>query len=148
MHSIDLEKKTAATLEKPPLSRTVVMRACGRLAGLLTGGAYDGEIRARGLEKLLTRERICQAASFLREDTLERRVKTELLGLQNRFLMPLGVLMHVTAGNMTGIGAYSVLEGLLAGNINLLKLSSEDDGLSVFLLQELIRIEPVLADYI
>ena len=124
------------------------MRACGRLAGLLTGGAYDGEIRARGLEKLLTRERICQAASFLREDTLERRVKTELLGLQNRFLMPLGVLMHVTAGNMTGIGAYSVLEGLLAGNINLLKLSSEDDGLSVFLLQELIRIEPVLADYI
>lgn len=148
MHSIDLEKKTAAVLEKPPLSRTVVMRACGRLAGLLTGGAYDGEIRARGLEKLLTRERICQAASFLREDTLERRVKTELLGLQNRFLIPLGVLMHVTAGNMTGIGAYSVLEGLLAGNINLLKLSSEDDGLSVFLLQELIRIEPVLADYI
>ena len=148
MHSIDLEKKTAAALEKPPLSRTVVMRACGRLAGLLTGGAYDGEIRARGLEKLLTRERICQAAFFLREDTLERRVKTELLGLQNRFLMPLGVLMHVTAGNMTGIGAYSVLEGLLAGNINLLKLSSEDDGLSVFLLQELIRIEPVLADYI
>ena len=50
MHSIDLEKKTAAALEKPPLSRTVVMRACGRLAGLLTGGAYDGEIRARGLE--------------------------------------------------------------------------------------------------
>ena len=86
MHSIDLEKKTAAALEKPPLSRTVVMRACGRLAGLLTGGAYDGEIRARGLEKLLTRERICQAAFFLREDTLERRVKTELLGLQNRLL--------------------------------------------------------------
>lgn len=148
MRYCELEKKTAAALDRPPLSRTVVIEACGRFAELLHGGAYDGKIREHGMEKLLTREMVFQAASFLSGDVLRKRVETELSGLQNQFLMPLGVLMHVTAGNMTGIGAYSVLEGLLAGNINVLKLSSEDDGLSLFLLQELIRIEPALSDYI
>lgn len=144
----ELEQKTTALLEQPPLSRTVVIEACSRFSELLNGGAYDEKIREYGMEKLLTGEMISRAASLLRADALKKRVETELSGFQNQFLMPLGVLMHVTAGNMTGIGAYSVLEGLLAGNINLLKLSSADDGLSVFLLRELIRIEPVLADYI
>ena len=131
----ELEQKTTALLEQPPLSRTVVIEACSRFSELLNCGAYDEKIREYGMEKLLTGEMISRAASLLRADALKKRVETELSGFQNQFLMPLGVLMHVTAGNMTGIGAYSVLEGLLAGNINLLKLSSVDDGLSVFLLR-------------
>lgn len=61
---------------------------------------------------------------------------------------PLGVLMHIAAGNVDGLPAYSVVEGLLAGNINILKLPSGDSGLSVMLLSELIAAEPSLADYI
>lgn len=36
--------------------------------------------------------------------------------------MPLGVLFHIAAGNAEALPAYSVAEGLLMGNVNLLKL--------------------------
>ena len=61
---------------------------------------------------------------------------------------PKGVLFHISAGNMDALPAYSVLEGLLTGNINLLKLPSEDHGLSRFLLEKLMEYQPVLRDYI
>ncbi len=68
-------------------------------------------------------------------------------GTVRRFA-PLGVLFHVAAGNVDGLPAYSVAEGLLAGNINILKLPSGDSGLSVRLLSDLIAQEPDLAEYI
>ena len=61
---------------------------------------------------------------------------------------PLGVLLHIAAGNVDGLPAYSVVEGLLAGNINLLKLPSADRGASVLLLHELVKIEPRLRDHV
>lgn len=65
-----------------------------------------------------------------------------------RKIAPLGVLFHVAAGNVDGLPAYSVAEGLLSGNINILKLPSGDSGLSVKLLSDLIAEEPSLAEYI
>lgn len=65
-----------------------------------------------------------------------------------RRIVPLGVLFHVAAGNVDGLPAYSVAEGLLSGNINVLKLPSGDSGLSVKLLSDLIKEEPLLAEYI
>jgi hypothetical protein len=61
---------------------------------------------------------------------------------------PLGILFHIAAGNVDVLPAYSVIEGLLAGNINILKLPSGDKGVSVKLLAELIKIEPKLKPYI
>lgn len=61
---------------------------------------------------------------------------------------PLGVLLHIAAGNVDGLPAYSVVEGLLAGNINLLKLPSVDRGASVLLLHALVKIEPRLRDFV
>jgi hypothetical protein len=61
---------------------------------------------------------------------------------------PLGILFHIAAGNVDALPAYSVIEGLLAGNINILKLPSGDRGVSVKLLSELIRLEPKLKPYI
>lgn len=63
-------------------------------------------------------------------------------------ILPKGVLFHIAAGNMDILPAYSVLEGLLTGNINILKLPSADHGLSVFLLQKLMEYEPRLKEYI
>lgn len=65
-----------------------------------------------------------------------------------RRIVPLGVLFHIAAGNVDGLPAFSVAEGLLAGNINVLKLPSGDSGMSVKLLSDLIAEEPSLADYI
>lgn len=65
-----------------------------------------------------------------------------------RFLEPIGILFHIAAGNVDLLPAYSVIEGLLVGNINILKLPTGDSGLSVLLLNELIKEQPKLKDYI
>ena len=66
----------------------------------------------------------------------------------NRYYEPLGILFHIAAGNVDLLPAYSVVEGLLVGNINILKLPTGDNGLSILLLKELIKEAPVLKDYI
>ena len=67
---------------------------------------------------------------------------------ENVQVYPKGVLLHISAGNVDALPAYSVLEGLLTGNINLLKLPGQDNGLSRFLLEKLIAYEPLLKKYI
>ena len=66
----------------------------------------------------------------------------------NRYYEPLGILFHIAAGNVDLLPAYSVVEGLLVGNINILKLPTGDNGLSILLLKELIKEAPVLKDYV
>lgn len=97
-------------------------------------------------------------ANLFSKESLTKKVKTELGALVSKeqplddknvvIRYPLGVLLHIAAGNVDGLPAYSVVEGLLAGNINLLKLPSGDQGLSILLLEELIKIEPRLTDFI
>lgn len=70
---------------------------------------------------------------------------TETVGEQ---ILPLGVLLHIAAGNADGLPAFSVIEGLLTGNINILKLPEVDGGLSVNILLRLLKFEPSLAEYI
>ena len=68
-------------------------------------------------------------------------------GIQER-QQPLGVLLHIGAGNVVALSVLSVLEGLLTGNINVLKLPSYEGGISSTLLKRLVMIEPRLAPYI
>ncbi len=70
----------------------------------------------------------------------ERRKQTRMV--------PLGILFHIAAGNAEGLPFYTVLEGMLAGNVNILKLPSMDDGLSVLLLHEIVKEAPLLAPYV
>ena len=51
---------------------------------------------------------------------------------------PLGVLVHVAAGNAPSVAPLSVVEGLLAGNINILKISSRDSTFAIALLAALV----------
>ena len=48
--------------------------------------------------------------------------------------VPLGVIMHIGAGNALGLAAFSVMEGLLTGNINILKLPEYEGGISLKIL--------------
>jgi hypothetical protein len=52
-------------------------------------------------------------------------------------IVPLGVLFHITAGNVDGLPFMSLLDGLLTGNINIVKLPKEEGGVTVSLLEEL-----------
>lgn len=103
------------------------------------------------------------ASDFMNADNLHFRINQELgkdfseeqtitppYGLKQATvkLMPLGTLFHIAAGNMDGLPAFSVLEGLLTGNVNILKLPQADNGLTIEIFRKLIEIEPKLAPFI
>lgn len=99
-----------------------------------------------------------EMAKMFSKEGLEKKMEIELgenhLRLEDlpsgtkRHYAPLGILFHIAAGNVDVLPAYSVIEGLLAGNINIMKLPTGDSGMSIKLLSELIAIEPSLKDYI
>jgi hypothetical protein len=63
-------------------------------------------------------------------------------------ILPLGVLLYIAAGNAAGLPVFIVIEELLTGNINILKLPQGGDPIFRKLLLELRAIQPALADYI
>lgn len=69
-------------------------------------------------------------------------------GVIEERLQALGVLLHVGAGNAVALSALSVLEGLLCGNINVLKVPSHEGGLSIMLLEALVAVEPRLEPFV
>jgi hypothetical protein len=101
---------------------------------------------------------LAEAKRILSRDYLTRKLALELgpapfdyhdIGNGRRVACrPLGVLTHIAAGNAQGLPAFSVLEGLLTGNVNLLKLPGHDDGLSTELLHRLVDIEPRLRRHV
>ena len=114
-----------------------VIDACDALARKVQSGEFD---------------EICYSFS---KEGLQRKIQTELTdapcsvaGKFRRERYPLGVLLHIAAGNLDVLPAYSVIEGLLAGNINILKLPMGDSGLSVKLLHELTLLCPALKPFI
>ena len=99
-----------------------------------------------------------EAIAFFDEGNLRLKYQTELGILKQALeeeafqgekrIEPLGVLFHIAAGNAEGLPFFSVIEGMLAGNVNILKLPSVDDGISVMLLHEMIKEAPELAPYV
>ncbi len=158
-----LEQRVLKTLQKKPLDPEIVISACGRLVGNLNEAVYLQAMSALGIDMALGRRYMDEARFLFSEEGLRVRLKTELgehYGHKviytpphqsyavSEQIMPLGVLLHVAAGNAGGLPAFSVLEGLLAGNVNILKLPAAEGGVSVRLLRDLIEIEPELAEYI
>jgi len=139
--------------QKPPKAETVIA-ACDRLAARVLGGEFDDVVLPLLASFDITYERFAQMAALFTRDGLEAKCRAELPPDEERFeglvrrRVPLGVLLHIAAGNVDGLPAYSVVEGLLAGNINLLKLPAGDSGISIRLLSELVWEEPSLAPYI
>ena len=149
-----LPEDLIAVHSQPPLSSKVVINACGRLLERLDRGELDALIAQYATPQLLSA--LEQYRHLLRPESLEYKLSAEtgglLLGDDRPFgrtaAVPLGTLLHITAGNMDGLPAFSVVEGLLTGNVNLLKLPSGDSGLSLALLKLLADTEPELAPYI
>lgn len=140
------------------LSIDSVINACDRLYKRIMNHEFD-EIALPLLKALnIPYSALDHYASYFSKEGLTKKVDIELGELKNgelsldkdntRRLEPLGILFHIAAGNVDLLPAYSVIEGLLVGNINILKLPTGDNGLSVKLLKELIKEEPSLTDYI
>lgn len=154
-----LKEDLYATLNKPnPITTDIVISACNKLAIKAINGEFDEFIypllKMAGIDK----DRFNTLLRQFTEEGLVYKCKVELGNDYNnlpdlnsatiRRRYPLGILFHIAAGNIDGLPAYSVIEGLLVGNINILKLPTGDSGLSIKLLSELINIEPKLKDYI
>ncbi len=152
----------AETAAAEPPGPQCVVDACAALAQQVAEGAYDGVVRALIAGGTVSPAQVLAAVQYFSRESLLFKLETELgaerfpvrltppgapFAIERR-LAPLGVLLHIAAGNVDALPAYSVVEGLLAGNVNLLKLPQADGGLSVLLLAELVRLEPRLLPYI
>lgn len=151
----------------------VVINACGRVAEKIKAGAYDSILLPLLENGMFTRAQLDEAIAFFDKENLllkynielgvlraemSRGMRTENVmdtasptdkyGAIEKRLEPLGILFHIAAGNAEGLPFFSVIEGLLVGNVNILKLPSMDDGISIMLLHEIIKEEPGLAPYV
>ncbi len=159
----NLEHYIIDTLKKGRLNTETVINACNKVVSDLDESYYIEAMAGLGIDKSISKNYINEMRSLFNKDSLLHRIKVELGDILcnpvtfnppykesavTRQILPLGVLLHVAAGNADGLPAFSVLEGLLTGNINILKLPAEESGISVRLLLELIEAEPILADYI
>lgn len=154
----ELPQAIAATLQGQPLVAEEVLRAAEVLWQQLRTQETLELLLALGVGRHSAEDMLREAAQFLSRGYLETKLRRELgpqpfaprlvePGITEQ-QVPLGVLTHIAAGNAAGLPAFSVLEGLLAGNINLLKLPGQDDGLSAALLLRLLEVEPRLAQYV
>lgn len=140
------------------LTPEIVINACDILGQKVLSGEFDYIIQPMLSALDIPHAEFLNAVQLFQRESLEYKCQIELGAdykdlpkLKNgttRKRYPLGILFHIAAGNVDGLPAYSVVEGLLVGNINILKLPSGDSGLSIKLLYELIKIEPRLKDYI
>ncbi|GGU76691.1 hypothetical protein GCM10010211_48410 [Streptomyces albospinus] len=155
-----------------PLSTETVLAACDtlsrtlhaphgevhtRLMGHLTGagdatGAEHG-VPPTGHEEAAAT--LAEIADALARPALERKLRRELGGPRPERLTrpdarettyeawaPVGLLVHIAPGNAAAVAPLSVVEGLLAGNVNVLKTSSGDTALPLHLLAELAAADP------
>lgn len=151
------------TLQGPQLDPYCVIEACHTIAYRIENGQYHEMIASIGLDEKLIEEKVRTVIKLLNKESLLGMLEMQLgkdylkpksvtppfynTVIEKR-IMPLGVLFHITAGNVDGLPVFSVIEGLLAGNINILKLPQVDQGLSIAILAELIATEPRLKEYI
>lgn len=154
-----LKNECYTTLNDDIKIKTIdVINACDKLAQKVKTGAYDSLIVPLLAEFDIPYDYFVQSIPMFEKESLIKKVKTELgVDYENtqdldenniKTIYPLGILFHIAAGNVDVLPAYSVIEGLLAGNINILKLPSGDRGVSIQLLSELISLEPKLKNYI
>ncbi|MGA5135397.1 acyl-CoA reductase [Streptomyces olivoreticuli] len=144
-----------------PLSARQTITACDRLSRALStpGDPYrvklikyliDSGLRSGEAERSLT-----QIAHFLRRDSLEHKVTRELGSTDPHSLIrtdfrapvfeawtPVGLLIHISAINNPVVGVYSAVEGLLSGNINVIKTSNSDLFFTHTVLQALAEQDP------
>jgi len=154
-----------AEINKTRLTKTLnlekVIAALDKLGQLLVKGEFDDVISQLDIDCIDKYIDIILMA--LKRENLEYKVRIELGEHyfeiqktdppfnQEKILirpMPLGTLLHIAAGNIDGLSVFSVSEGLITGNVNILKLPQSDKGLSVKIIKKLIEIEPDISDFV
>ncbi|MFJ7246727.1 acyl-CoA reductase [Kitasatospora sp. NPDC098652] len=151
----------AARVLAEPLPTELVLSACQRLAdSLATAGSpvrtrLLAELATGGVEADEAAATLAEIAGAIARPALELKLRRELGGLRPERLTrpdarettfeawaPVGLLVHIAPGNAAAVAPLSVIEGLLTGNLNVLKTSSNDTLLPQHLLAELAAADP------
>lgn len=156
-----LEERINETRMTNALDMETVISAFDQLSYRISNGEFQDMIRSLNIENA---EKYAElAAKLLRRENIEYKIAVELgkdfftpkkthppFDLKPVAVRPspLGTLFHIAAGNVDVLPAFSVAEGLLTGNVNILKLPQADQGLSIEIFLRLLEIEPKLKDYI
>lgn len=154
----ELKNRIEADLLQKPLAPELVIDAVHTLANEINQKEIVEQLAAMGVPRWTSEEYVRVTVESLNREALLRKVRAELgdnpfawkkvdEGIEEREY-PLGVIVHIGAGNTLGLSAFSVIEGLLTGNINILKLPENEGGISSKLLLRLVEIEPRLKPYI
>ncbi|MBF0313633.1 MAG: hypothetical protein HQK52_09465 [Oligoflexia bacterium] len=131
--------------KKLPLSHLLQVLRKFKQSALVKGSEVWNKLSAT-----ISEWELCDVSAFLAEEALLQKVKKEL-GLNFLYddpwvkrqavsgsgifegWVPLGIVAHITPGNVSSVGALSVIEALLVGNVNILKCSHEDHFSPLFL---------------
>ena len=121
-----LNETMAALLAHPSLPREAVITACSTLSQSIQLETHAPLLLAFGMDLQKAQAEIIEAKMQLSSAYLSERIRVELgedqnhaftpLGEQNPVRLqtaPLGVVLHITAGNADALPVYSVLDGLL-----------------------------------
>ncbi|OFZ21478.1 MAG: hypothetical protein A2X94_08190 [Bdellovibrionales bacterium GWB1_55_8] len=151
-----------------PLDLRALIDACAALSKTLDSGTETRKLTdilqaGGGVTEAEVAETISGIADFLRRENLELKLRREL-GSADPFHLarveysrhlfecwaPLGCLVHLAPTNSPSVGFLSVIEGLLAGNVNFLKIGGDDTLFTPTLLRMLVDSDSagMLRDYI
>jgi len=153
------EVTAQALAEGLPTAR--VLDACAALGERLRESSAErqaalGILQAdHGLAPAEAVAQLEEIAAFLGRDGLEEKLRRELGSIDPltptrigfrvdafECYAPLGILAHVAPTNAATVGSLSVVEGLLAGNVNLLKTGGQDSLLAQHILAALGACDP------
>lgn len=158
-----IDEMLTDTLRKPPLDINLVINACDTIVKNIHNLDIVKRLPELGISPVLAEMYAKQIEGMLSAEAIRERMRIELgenysksriltyphsSATAVQTIAPLGVLFHITAGNVDGLPFISLLDGLLTGNINIVKLPKEEGGITVSLLEELFRIEPSLREYV
>ncbi|GAA1243428.1 hypothetical protein GCM10009665_37850 [Kitasatospora nipponensis] len=137
-----LDEHVRAVLTGPRLNPLTVLAACDLLAAALGDPGSPqwlllaAELKAAEVPAAEAVRTLEDLAEALGREALESKLMREFGGIDPGRLarfdfrreifegwLPVGLLVHVTPGNAPAAGAMSVIEGLLAGNVNAAKTS-------------------------